>query len=835
MVAWLGGLFGSRSRRNRRAFAEVLRRYDAFLQLLRSNAEALELMADLEAAAGRTDPGGLDHLERTVRGLAVQVFAMAQTLDRLTSGRYPSLAPKVEKMGQELEARLLAASPPVPGAIPRVMTWTELEDTPESWVGGKNANLGRLLAAHPFPFPPGFAVTVRGFRETVAHNGLEETARVLWDTLDPEEPAGLLETSALLKEALRSGKVPETLARELAGAAGRLAEQAGGDLRLAVRSSATGEDASFSFAGLYDSVLNVSPEDLPRAYLEVLAGAFNPRAMLLRLSRGFGALELSMGVQVMVQVLPRCSGVAYSRDPSSEFPQDCVRVEAVEGHGGRLVDGSSNPAVLLLRRSSLEVASAGGAGAPPGFSPQLAAEVARLALDAESALKSPADVEWAVDAADKLWILQARPLALRPPPSGPVPAPVPGFEIIVQGGACASAGTACGPVVRAGSPNEALSAKAGAVLVAVEASPDLALAVPRAAALVAERGGTTGHLASVAREFGVPALFGVPGALSLLGEEEEVTVDASALRVYRGRVAQLLSVPPPRTLTALPPSPVALTARDLLPLVSPLSLTDPSDPRFSPEGVATFHDAIRFIHEKSLEAMVALPELLEAGGGRGIRVDAPLPLDLRLVPLGSGVEGRKGGGAVTLGQVTSAPARALLEGLLDERVRRTGPRPVDPSGFLAVVGTAFTTDTTLGAPSWAFVADHYLHLSSRIGYHFTTLEAFAGPREQDNRIRFGFKGGAADEPRRRRRVELMAKVAQGMGFQTRVKGDFMAATYAQAPGAQVLDRLRELGRLLVCTLQLDMVLSSDDLVDFYAEGFLEQDYGRLLDARRPSD
>lgn len=834
MGAWLGGLLGRRGRKNRRAFAEVLRRYDAFLQLLRANAEALELMADLEAAASRTDPGGLDQVERTVRGLAVQVFAMARTLDRLSGGLYPALAPKVERMGHELEERLLAATPPVPGVLPRVLFWPDLQDAPEAWVGGKNANLGRLLAQHPFPFPPGFAVSVRGFRETLASNGIEDTARVLWETLDPEEPADLLETSATLKGAVLASSLAEALDRELREAARRVADEAGRPLRFAVRSSATGEDAAFSFAGLYDSVLNVAPEDLPRAYLAVLASAFNPRAMLLRLSRGFGALELAMGVQVMAQVEPRISGVAYSRDPSAASPEESVRVEAVEGPGGRLVDGSSDPAVFLVRRYSLEAAAARSAEAPQGFGPQLAVEVARMALQAEAALKAPADVEWTVDREGKLWILQARPLALRPPPE-PAPTAVPGFHVLAEGGACASAGAACGPAVRAASPEEALAAPGGAVLVASAASPDLALAVPRAAALVTERGGTTGHLASVAREFGVPALFGLPGALSRIPEGEEVTVDASGLRVYRGRVAPLIAVPAPKTSASLPPGPAASIARALLPLVTPLSLTDPASPSFSPQSIATLHDAIRFIHEKSLEAMVALPELLEGGGGKGVRIDGPLPLDLRLIPLGSGVAAGGRGGSVSLDQITSAPARALLEGLLDERVRRTGPRPVDPSGFLAVMGTALTTDTNLGAPSWAFVADHYLHLSSRIGYHFTTLEAFAGPRELDNRIRFGFKGGAADEARRRRRAQLMARVTEKLGFEARVKGDFMAATFSLAPASQILDRLRTLGRLLACTLQLDMVLSSDSLVDFYAEGFLAKDYGRLLDARKPED
>lgn len=370
-------------------------------------------------------------------------------------------------------------------------------------------------------------------------------------------------------------------------------------------------------------------------------------------------------------------------------------------------------------------------------------------------------------------------------------------------------------------------------MVALEALPDFALALSRAAAVVAERGGVTGHLAATAREFGVPALFGLEGAFGALEEGGRVTVDATGLRVYAGEVREALDRRPRAAAARVAGSLGALMERSL-PLILPLTLRDPGSERFAPEHCQTLHDVVRFIHEKALAETVGVGDAQDGQGGPWVRVDEPLPFEFRLVPLEGGIELTAGKRSVKADQVTSVPARALLAGMLDPLVKRRGPPPVDAAGFLSVVSASATgQDADLGGATWAMVSDRYLQLSSRIGYHFTTLEAFAGSREQDNRVRFIFKGGAADDHRRMRRARFIARILEGLGFQVTVKGDFVSGTYGQAPAEKIAAVLRDIGRLLVCANRLDMLLAEEALATWYADAFLRGDYQKVLEGERP--
>jgi pyruvate,water dikinase len=67
----------------------------------------------------------------------------------------------------------------------------------------------------------------------------------------------------------------------------------------------------------------------------------------------------------------------------------------------------------------------------------------------------------------------------------------------------------------------------GDVIVMVFADPGWTPLFPRAAAVVMEVGGVMCHAAVIARELGIPAVFGVSGATSLLEDGEQVVVDGS--------------------------------------------------------------------------------------------------------------------------------------------------------------------------------------------------------------------------------------------------------------------------------------------------------------------
>ena len=107
----------------------------------------------------------------------------------------------------------------------------------------------------------------------------------------------------------------------------------------------------------------------------------------------------------------------------------------------------------------------------------------------------------------------------------------------------------------------------------------------RAAALVTDRGGITGHLANVAREFGIPALFNTGEATARLAPGQLVTVDADGLAVYEGRVEELLALAGPKE-GLMAGTPVGETLKEVMTLITPLNLTNPEAPDFSPKGAA---------------------------------------------------------------------------------------------------------------------------------------------------------------------------------------------------------------------------------------------------------
>ena len=174
-----------------------------------------------------------------------------------------------------------------------------------------------------------------------------------------------------------------------------------------------------------------------------------------------------------------------------------------------------------------------------------ALELARLALAIENHYGAPQDIEWALDKAGQWLILQCRPLQQCPETTILEPAgPDPGIPPLLAGGITASPGSGAGPVCRVTKRADMLSFPRGAVLVTAQALPEWAPLLSRAAAVVTEQGSPAGHLASVAREFGRPALFNLTGALDQLAPNQWVTVDAGSGAVYPGRVEALLKKKP---------------------------------------------------------------------------------------------------------------------------------------------------------------------------------------------------------------------------------------------------------------------------------------------------
>ncbi len=182
----------------------------------------------------------------------------------------------------------------------------------------------------------------------------------------------------------------------------------------AVRSSGTQEDgAGHSFAGQFESHLEVAAEDVSGKIAEVRASANCDSMLIYCHERGLPAPSAPT-VLVQRMIAPRCAGVAFSADPVTGNRGVTV-VSAVPGTGEKLVSGEVDGETWRIDRSHSILKSPENAI----LSDSDAIAVSTLARRCETACGRPQDIEWAIDGSGKLWLLQSRPittLGLTPDP-----------------------------------------------------------------------------------------------------------------------------------------------------------------------------------------------------------------------------------------------------------------------------------------------------------------------------------------------------------------------------------------------------------------------------------
>jgi pyruvate,water dikinase len=211
------------------------------------------------------------------------------------------------------------------------------------------------------------------------------------------------------------------------------------------------------------------------------------------------------------------------------------------------------------------------------------------------------------------------------------------------------------------------------------------------------------------------------------------------------------------------------------------------------------------------------------------RLTSSVPIDCRIFDLGGGLDPKTDGEDITLQEVVCRPMRALWKGMTDPRLNWTQPRPVSLRGFMsAVVDYNFDLDARLrpmGEPSYAFVDPEYLNLNSRIGYHFSTIDARICDTIESNYASFRFVGGATGIVQRSRRALLIQRLLAARGFETDCRADLVNARIRHRPPAEMDEALFEVGLLMGYVNHLDMALVSDKVMQSYVDAFLEGDYG----------
>lgn len=398
-------------------------------------------------------------------------------------------------------------------------------------VGPKAANLAGLTQAG-LPTPGGFSLTADAYRHQLRYLGIEDLVR----QYNEADLAGLRRISIQIRLALYEKPIAPEILEPLLTAWRKQRAPLG-----AVRSSALIEDRKgANFAGQFESFLGLSDEtEFITAVRACWAALWTSHARRYMDSHGLSPADTAMGVLIQPLISARASGGGLS-----ETAEGHMLISATWGLGSAIAQGEVVPDRIVLAKNgflrSVEAGHKGhretcthGVSAPelvpkdlvsePCLSPGEAVTLGRLLRKCEQLAGGPVEIEWAMDEGG-FKLLQSRPLHVEAPI---VPDEIwlahPGLR-----GHPAGIGWGSGRAVVVNCECELSRVAPGDVLVTKVAGPALSHILSRVSGVVAERGGSTSHMASLARERGIPMVLGVLDATRKIPDGTQCAVDGVA-------------------------------------------------------------------------------------------------------------------------------------------------------------------------------------------------------------------------------------------------------------------------------------------------------------------
>jgi pyruvate, water dikinase len=415
--------------------------------------------------------------------------------------------------------------------MPFVFPLSSREATDAGRFGPKAANLARLGQAG-LPVPSGFCVDAEAYRTQVRALGLEADARGVFST---EGSAQARRHALMMKLGLLDQPIAPQVLDPLLAAWYELRRSAGA--LTVVRSSALVEDRfGASFAGQFESFLGIESEgDFITAVRSCWGALWATRALRYMATHDIDPADTAMGILVQPLVSARASGGGLS-----ESAEGTMILSATWGLGSAIAQGEVTPDRYELTRDGALISVTPGrkdhqvgcihtqaVPAAQVWEPCLtegqARELGKLLRRVQELMGMPVEIEWARDDGG-FQLLQARPLHMQP-------AATPDAMWLHRprlNGHAAGVGWAEGRACVIRCECELSRIAPGDVLVTRVAGPALSHILTRVSGVVAERGGSTSHMASLARERGIPMVLGVLDATLRIPDGATVAVDGVA-------------------------------------------------------------------------------------------------------------------------------------------------------------------------------------------------------------------------------------------------------------------------------------------------------------------
>jgi pyruvate,water dikinase len=558
---------------------------------------------------------------------------------------------------------------------------------------------------------------------------------------------------------------------------------------------------------------------------------------------------MAVGIQDLIPA--ETAGIIYTVDPVEHF-SDYLIISAGYGLGINIVSGTVNsdyfkvsrldPNQIIERKmgekeTKIICDKSGKIKSLPVenelkkevcLSDAMISELAETALFLDRYFKRPLDIEWCFDSEGNLYILQCRPLKI----PDKVTIPTSNLKeilaqksvIMYKKGQIAQRGIAAGKICFVKEEDDPSSFPAGGIAVTKYTTPRLSGIIRRAKAIITETGSSTGHMATVAREFGVPLIVNAENATRLLSDGAEITVDAEENIIYKGIIKELLSYETEAEDVFRDLKEYKIL-RQLLRKISPLKLIDPSNANFIAKNCQTYHDILRFSHEKAMQELINLNMSSRRFKGiKTIKLKLPIPLDLIVLDLGGGLSNETPVDLIkSVEQIRSVPMQAIVEGLTLPGVWSTQPMQLGIGDLISSI-TRYSMSEDINEYSGqnlAVLSEKYLNLSLRLGYHFSVIDTYVSENVNDNYIYFRFVGGVTENERRHLRAILLKEILEKLNFKVTVTGDLVIARLKKWDAEKILNILQYMGKLIGFSRQLDTQMQNQDSVKKYFSLFFE--------------
>jgi pyruvate,water dikinase len=302
-----------------------------------------------------------------------------------------------------------------------------LHDRPQ--VGGKGGSLGELQRAG-ITVPAGFVVKTAAFEHCLQALERESAVRTRVEALLPDDLQGIAACSRELRARIESAPLPQDVLEAVTTAHSELCVAAP-EAAVAVRSSATTEDAAdASFAGLQDTYLWVQRSAVLQNLSRCWASLYSVESISYRRQRAIPESRVAMAVVIQTMVDARSAGVMFTRSPTTG-DRSVITVEGAWGLGSAVVGGEVTPDRWVIAKITGEISvretsekaiqhvpgDAGVESVPvdealrrtPCLSDEELQQLRAIGRRVEGHYGSPQDIEWAVNRAGQILLLQSRP------------------------------------------------------------------------------------------------------------------------------------------------------------------------------------------------------------------------------------------------------------------------------------------------------------------------------------------------------------------------------------------------------------------------------------------